>query len=52
MSYVVFFVKFFHLKVSHNVRYDVGVVVYSCAVHHVHPFLRAEWHSLNQDADF
>lgn len=40
---MVFFVKFFHLKVIDNVCHDVSVIVYSSAVHHVHPFLRAEW---------
>lgn len=48
---MVFFVEFFHLKVINNVRHDVGVIVYRSTVHHIHPFLKAEPHALNQDAD-
>lgn len=51
MSYMIFFVQFFHLKVINNVRQDVGVIIYCSAVHHVHPLLKAERHAVHQDTD-
>lgn len=39
-TYIVLFVQFFHLQIIYDILYDVGVVVYSGAVHNIQTVLQ------------